>query len=94
MQSAEELIAKLKEERTVYDNPNSDFYDLRQVIDTEEGIALIRARDREIVDVVVNLFDKYASFDPHGNGNDAHIICSNDLRDDLKKLKKSLTGED
>ena len=56
-----------------------------------EGIKL---RDREIVDMVVKLFDKYASFDPHGNGYDAHIVCSNDLRDDLEKLKKSLTGGD
>lgn len=52
----------------------------------------VKARDREIVDMVVKLFDRYASFDPHGNGYDAHIICSNALRDDLEKLKKSLTG--
>ena len=52
----------------------------------------IRLRDREVLDVVIRLFDKYAVFDPHGNGKDAHIPCSDRLRGDLEKFKLFLDG--
>ena len=55
-------------------------------------VAGIKGRDLEILSVVIRLFDKYAMFDPHGNGKDAHIPCSDKLRDDLEKFKLFLKG--
>ena len=52
----------------------------------------IRQRDWEIVTAVVKLFDKYAVFDPHGKGKDAHIPCSDKLRVDLEEFKLFLDG--
>ena len=50
IQRAESLIETLRGEAMVYENPNSDLYDLRQVVDTPEAIDLIRSRDKAIIE--------------------------------------------
>jgi hypothetical protein len=57
-------------------------------------VAGVKGRDLEILSVVIRLFDKYAVFDLHGNGKDAHIPCSDKLRADLEKFKLFLDGRE
>ena len=47
-----------------------------------EPVAL-RAR---VIKEVVAIFDKHASFNPHGDGNNAIIICSDELRAEIATL--------
>lgn len=48
--SAEDLANRLREKSVVHENPNSDFYYLRSVIDTPEGVDVIRSRDSAMLE--------------------------------------------
>jgi hypothetical protein len=49
MKSTKEIIDSLKETVEVYENPNSDFYDLRQIIDISQAFEIIRSHDKELI---------------------------------------------
>ena len=74
-------------------NVDRMLFDGEMTVDSADTLVEgIKGRDLEILSVVVRLFDKYAVFDPHGNGKDAHIPCSDKLRAELEKFKLFLDG--
>jgi hypothetical protein len=47
--TAEEVRALLREEDIVYNNPNSDFYDIQAVVDSPRAIDILDSYRREIL---------------------------------------------
>ena len=57
--------------------------------------ALIRARDREIVEDVIRIFDNHSAYDPHGvkhedGSQDGIVKCTDALRVELERYRGNL----
>lgn len=60
-----------------------------------QAIALMRARDKAIIERIIFIFDSHSAFDPHGidHGDGTHdgiIKCTNELRAELEAFKREL----